>query len=204
MAGFRYVAVEGPAGVGKRQLAERLARYWNMRFLADPVDKNPFVERFLRGLPYHALSTQLAFLTERAALAREVLHGELLREPLVTDFMFERDELFARLTLEEDEYTLYRRLAQPTLPEHPAPDLVIYLQPSLEASLGRQRETGVPAGLLERVHEAYSLFFHQYEVSPVLIVNADHVNLDSAEDFELLLRCISEMRGQRSYFNKAV
>lgn len=204
MSGYRYVVVEGPAGVGKGRLAERLARHWGMRFVADPVEKNPFLDRFLRGLPRHGLATQLSFLTERAALAHEMLHGELMREPLVSDFLFERDAQYARLVLDNDEYELYRHLAQPTLPEYPAPDLVIYLQSSLEASVTKLAQTGVPKGLLERTHQAYSAFFHQYELAPVLIVNADHVNLDTPEDFELLLRCISEMKGQRSYFNKAV
>lgn len=204
MGGFRYVVVEGPAGVGKRQLAERLAHHWSMRYIGDPVDKNPFLERFLRGMPHHALATQLSFLTERAELAHEMLHGELMREPLVSDFLFERESLYARLVLEDDEHALYRRLAKPLFQEFPAPDLVIYLQPSLEASLAKIAETRVPKGLVERTHEAYSAFFHQYEVSPLLIVNADHFNLESLEDFELLLRCISDMRGQRSYFNKAV
>jgi deoxyadenosine/deoxycytidine kinase len=204
MSGYRYVVVEGPAGAGKGRLAERLARHWGMRFVADPVDKNPFLGRFLRGLPHHGLATQLSFLTERAALAHEMLHGELMHEPLVADFLFERDAQYARLVLDNDEYELYRHLSHPTLPEYPAPDLVIYLQPSLEASVTKRAQTGVPQGLLERTHEAYSAFFHQYELAPVLIVNADHVNLDTPEDFELLLRCISEMKGQRSYVNKAV
>lgn len=204
MGGFRYVVVEGPAGVGKGLLAEKLARHWGMRYLADPVDRNPFLDRFLRGLPHHGLATQLSFLTDRAALAHDMLHGELMREPLVSDFLFERDGLYASLTLDNDEYDLYRHLAQPTLPEYPAPDLVIYLQPSLDTSIAKLTQTRVPQGLMERTHEAYSALFHQYEHAPLLIVNADHVNLDMPEDFELLLRCITEMKGQRSYFNKAV
>ncbi|KZE25937.1 deoxyadenosine/deoxycytidine kinase [Crenobacter luteus] len=204
MAEYRYVVVEGPMGVGKRQLAERLAERWGMRLVPDPLDDNPFLDRFLQGQPALAFATQTHSLTGRADVARRMLKGELLAEPVVSDFLFERDALFAELVLDEAEHALYRRLAQAFLPEYPVPDLVIYLQPELERSLARLADLGAPQGLVESSHAAYSAFFHRYERAPLLIVNADHVDLASDEDFELLLRCISDMRGQRSYFNKAV
>ncbi|RXZ42462.1 deoxynucleoside kinase [Crenobacter cavernae] len=204
MAEYRYVVVEGPVGISKRQLAERLARAWRMRFVPDPLDANPFLPRFLKGQPALAFATQLHSLSERAEIARHMLKGELLAEPVVSDFLFERDALYAELVLDEHEQTLYRRLAHTLLPEFPVPELVIYLQPGLEKSLEKLADTGVPQGLVESSHAAYSAFFHRYERAPLLIVNADHVDLASDEDFELLLRCITDMRGQRSYFNKAV
>jgi deoxyadenosine/deoxycytidine kinase len=135
--------------------------------------------------------------------------GRYLASPVVSDFLFEKDALFARVNLDEQELALYQRLAQQLLPQYPVPDLVIYLQASEQVLLER---SAARASQLEQTflkatssaHAAYSEFFHQYEAAP-LIVNTDHLELvDGNEDFELLLRCISEMRGQRSYFNKSV
>jgi len=208
---LRYVVVEGPIGSGKSALAHRLAAYWGVQLLAEDPAANPFLSRFYRNVAAHGLATQLSFLLQRADMARGMLQGDALASPLVADFLFEKDALFAKVNLGEDELQLYQRLAQQLLPRYPVPDLVIYLQASepvlLERSAARAQELehSFPEGYLKRVHAAYSEFFHQYEAAPLLIVNTDHLNLvDGSEDFELLLRCISEMRGQRSYFNKSV
>lgn len=210
MSHLRYVVVEGPIGCGKSGLARRLADYWQVRLLAEEGGQNPFLERFYRHPPYHALSTQLHFLMRRADMAHGMLDGDLLATPLVADFLFDKDAMFAEQTLDKDELALYQRIVQRFLPEHPVPDLVIYLQASPEtvakrlAARSAQGETIVmPEGYVQRMHEAYSTFFHAYEAAPLLIVNTDHLDLvEGEEDFGLLLRCISEMRGQRSYFNK--
>jgi deoxyadenosine/deoxycytidine kinase len=211
MSQLRYVVVEGPIGAGKSSLARRLSEYWGVRLLAEDPAANPFLPRFYRNLPAHGLSTQLSFMLQRADMAKSMLDGELLASPLVSDFLFEKDALFAKINLDEAELALYKRLAAQAMPEHPVPDLVIYLQASEENLLSRvaaraaEYEINFPEGYLKRVHQAYSEFFHQYEAAPLLIVNTDHLELvDGNEDFELLLRCISEMRGQRSYFNKSV
>ncbi|WP_028534831.1 deoxynucleoside kinase [Paludibacterium yongneupense] len=210
MSNLRYIVVEGPIGVGKSSLARRLAMHRGVDLVAENPDGNPFLPRFYRNFQHHALSTQLAFLMQRADLAHQMLKGELLTRPVVGDFLFEKDGLFARLNLDEAELALYRRISTQVLPEYPVPDLVIYLQASEEtllnrvASRGADYEVNFPEGYLKRVHAAYSEFFHQYEASPLLIVNTDHLNLvEGQDDFDLLLRCISEMRGQRSYFNKS-
>ncbi|MGR2660867.1 deoxynucleoside kinase [Chromobacterium haemolyticum] len=211
MSQLRYVVVEGPIGAGKSSLARRLSEYWGVRMLAEDPAANPFLPRFYRNLPAHGLSTQLSFMLQRADMAKSMLNGELLASPLVSDFLFEKDALFAKINLDEAELALYKRLASLAMPEHPVPDLVIYLQASEENLLSRvasraaEYEVNFPEGYLKRVHQAYSEFFHQYEAAPLLIVNTDHLNLvDGDEDFELLIRCISEARGQRNYFNKSV
>ncbi|OWY38608.1 deoxynucleoside kinase [Xenophilus sp. AP218F] len=210
MTQLRYVVVEGPIGSGKSSLAKRLSEYWGVRLQAEDPAANPFLPRFYRNMPAHALSTQLSFLLQRSDMARQLLGGELQEGPLVSDFLFEKDALFARINLDEQEQALYQRLARLALPEYPVPDLVIYLQASEDNLLQRvaaralDYEVNFPEGYLKRVHGAYSEFFHQYEAAPLLIVNTDHLNLvDGDADFELLIRCISEMRGQRSYFNKS-
>jgi len=211
MTHLRYVVVEGPIGAGKSSLAKRLAAHWNGQLLAEEPDANPFLPRFYRNMTHHALATQLAFLVQRADKAQALLGGELPGPVVVSDFLFEKDALFASLNLDEEEQALYRRLAVNLMPEHPVPDLVICLQASEPVLLERvaqraaEYEMNFPEGYLKRIHAGYSEFFHQYDAAPMLIVNTDHLNLvDGNEDFELLLRCIAEMRGQRSYFNKSV
>ena len=207
---LRYVVVEGPIGAGKSTLARRLAEHWQVDLLAEAPERNPFLPRFYRSMAHHALSTQLSFLLERQAAARLMISGELCGVPVVSDFLFEKDALFAQANLDADEFALYQRMAPALLPAYPSPDLVIYLEASEDVLLSRvaqrgaEYETPFPEGYLKRIHAAYQQFFHRYEGAPLLIVNTDHLNLvEGREDFELLLRCISEMRGQRSYFNKS-
>lgn len=212
MTQLRYVVVEGPIASGKADLACRLAEHWSVRLLTESAAQNPFLERFYRNPPHHGLATQLSFLLQRADAAHDMLNGDLLATPLVSDFLFEKDALFAELTLDDDELALYRRIAPAVLRSHPVPDLVIYLQASPETvqqRLDRAVASGtlppLPEGYVQRVHAAYSTFFHGYEGAPLLIVNTDHLDLvEGDDDFGLLLRCIGEMRGQRSYFNKGI
>lgn len=212
MSQLRYVVVEGAIACGKAALVRRLADYWGIRLLTEAPQQNPFLDRFYRNPPYHGLATQLSFLLQRADAARDMLHGDLLASPLISDFLFEKDSLFAELILDDDELALYRRIAPVMLPAHPVPDLVIYLQTSpdiaqqrLDKAVASGSMLALPEGYVQRVQEAYSTFFHAYESAPLLIVNTDHLDLvEGEEDFGLLLRCISEMRGQRSYFNKGV
>lgn len=207
----RYVVVEGPIGAGKTSLARRLAEHWNLTPVTEQPEQNPFLPRFYRQFQHHALATQLSFLLARNGVAREMLHGELINQPVIADFMFEKDELFARINLDEQELALYRQIAQRIDSEFPTPDLVIYLDASpetLQARLsgrGTGTEAPFPDGYLKRVQQAYSQFFYDYDAAPLLIVNTEHLNLiENRDDFDLLLRCIGEMRGQRSYFNKSV
>lgn len=211
MSQFHYVVVEGPIGAGKSDLAQRLADHWQVKLVAETPEENPFLLRFYHNAAQLALAAQLSFLKQRAEIAHDMLQGDLLVSPVVSDFLFDKDAVFARLILDDDEFALYRYIAAKLMPEYPVPDLVIYLQASEEvvhkrvAARGNDYEKRFPEGYLSRIHSAYSEFFHQYEAAPVLIVNTDHLDfVNGDEDFELLLRCISEMRGQRSYFNKSI
>jgi deoxyguanosine kinase len=205
---YRYVVVEGPIGAGKTSLARVMSeRTGGMALLEEP-DANPFLPRFYQDRERYALPTQLFFLFQRAAQLRALAQPDLFAELTVADFMIEKDSLFARLTLNDDEFTLYRQVYAHLQPQAPAPDLVVYLQASPGTLVERVRRRGVayerdiPDEYLARLAETYARFFHQYDAAPVLTVNSEHLNfVDQPRDFDLLLERIAGMRGPREFFS---
>ena len=204
---YRYIVIEGPIGAGKTSLARVMsARAGGAALLEDP-DANPFLPGFYQDRSRYALPVQLYFLFQRANHARALTQPDLFARLTVADFMLEKDALFARLNLNDDEFALYRQVYDRVRPQTPAPDLVIYLQASAETLIERVRRRGVayerdiPDEYLVRLAEAYSRFFHQYEAAPLLIVNSDNLNFVAEPgDFDLLLRRINSMRGPREFF----
>ncbi|MEY2896200.1 MAG: hypothetical protein RL669_469 [Pseudomonadota bacterium] len=204
-----HVVIEGPIGVGKTTLACRLAQRLGAELLLEAPHDNPFLARYYREGARHALATQLAFLVQRAAQHR-VLAGRRAARPLVADFLFEKDALFARLTLAPDELALYEALAARMALDAVVPDLVIYLRAepaTLAARVARRAdpaESGLSRAYLERLSAAYAEFFHRYEAAPVLEVNTEHLDLaDAPADLDLLLTRVAGMRGRREHFNLA-
>ncbi len=204
----RFIAVEGPIGVGKTTLAKRLAESFNYETLLEPSYANPFLDKFYRDGSNYALSTQLYFLLHRAQQLAELRQDDLFRPVRVADFLMEKDRLFAELTLNEEELALYNQVYAHLTISQPAPSLVIYLQAPKEILLTRIKRRGVPAeqyirpDYLEALNEAYARFFHFYDSAPLLIVNAGEIDLvnDDAQ-YESLLQEILEFRGPRSYYN---
>src|SRR5574342_936982 len=201
---YRYLVVEGPSGVGKTSLARRLADHFKGRLLLEKPEANPFLSRFYESPARFALPTQLFFLFQRVSEARELAQLDMFSEATVADFMLEKDPLFARLNLGDDEYELYRQVWEHLQPPTAAPDLVIFLQARPEILLARVRrrgydfERGMNEEYLFRLADAYGRFFHHYEAAPVLMVNSENLNLvDNAADFDLLLERIEKMRGPR-------
>jgi deoxyadenosine/deoxycytidine kinase len=207
---FRHVVVEGPIGAGKTSLATRLARACGAHLLLENPEANPFLERFYRDRRRYALPTQLFFLFQRVQQLESLQQLDLFHTLVVGDFLFEKDALFARLTLADDELKLYEQIHAHLAPTVPAPDLVIYLQAEPEtliervARRGNPIEAGISEGYLRALADAYTRFFHEYDAAPVLAVNTEHLNpIDRDADFELLASRIGKMRGRREFFNLA-
>jgi deoxyguanosine kinase len=210
MAPLHHLVVEGPIGVGKTSLARRLAAHFDAGLLLEQPEANPFLERFYRDSARYALQTQLAFLFQRAQQMRELAQMDLFARHMVSDFLLAKDELFARLTLSDDELKLYQQIHAHLAPQSPAPDLVIYLQADTRTLIERVArranalEASITPAYLEALAAGYMRFFHHYDGAPLLVVNTEHLNpIDRDADFALLLDRIGRMRGRREYFNLA-
>lgn len=210
MEKYRFIVVEGPIGAGKTTLARLLSERMHTRLLLEDAGANPFLARFYHDPERHALPTQLFFLFQRAEQMRELAQNDLFQHGTVTDFLLDKDPLFAKLNLSDDEFKLYREIYRHLQPQAPRPDLVIYLQTPVESLMERimQRkidyEQTITLNYLARLTEGYSQFFHHYEASPLLIVNSENFNFSSEpKDFDLLLEKIGGMRGGREFFNRA-
>ncbi|UCG96212.1 MAG: deoxynucleoside kinase [Burkholderiales bacterium] len=207
---FRHIVVEGPIGVGKTSLARRLGAATGAHLLLEQPQANPFLERFYQEPGRHALATQMFFLFQRIQQLAELRQLDLFRTHVVGDFLLEKDRLFARLTLADDELKLYEQLYAQLAPRAPAPDLVIYLQAPAEtlservARRGIAAEAGITAEYLRRVADSYAEFFHHFDAAPLLVVNAEHLNpVERDDDYSLLVTQIEKMRGRREYFSLA-
>ncbi|NIE65592.1 deoxynucleoside kinase [Burkholderia sp. Ax-1719] len=204
-----YIVIEGPIGAGKTALATRLAERWQMQTLIESHADNPFLERFYRDASRHALAAQLAVALQRERLSHEVSARRGSGAPLVTNFLAERNDVFARLTLPEEELPLYRALAARLPVQAPAPDLVVYLQASPEALFARIQKRAVPVeqhisdAFLRGLCDSYNEFFYHYDRAPVLTVGVENLNpLDSDEDLALIAERIETMRGRKESFVK--
>lgn len=207
---YRYIAVEGPIGVGKTSLAKRLAEHAHAQTLLEKPQDNPFLARFYEDAQRYALQTQLFFLFQRIDEVRDLNQMDMFQSRTVSDYLFDKDVLFARLNLNEDEYQLYQTIYQRLAPQAPSPDLVIYLQASTETLISRVRRRGhryerpIQDDYLTRLAASYGEFFHHYEAAPLLVVNSENLNFaDNEADFNMLLDRIGKMRSQREYFNAA-
>lgn len=203
-----YIAVEGPIGVGKTTLARRLAEAFNYDILLEDAHENPFLERFYQNRRQSALATQLFFLFQRVQKMQDLRQGDMFEPVQVSDFLIDKDPLFARVNLDPDEYQLYEKVYRQMAVEAPTPDLVIYLQASPDRLLERieQRavssERAIDREYLEQLNEVYSEFFLYYDAAPLLIVNANDIDLAQGErDFSQLVDYLLDIRSGRHYFN---
>lgn len=200
--------VEGPIGVGKSSLARRLAESFSAVELMEQPAKNPFLERFYKSPKRFALPTQLFFLFQRVRQLQDMKQTDLFSSGWVADFMLEKDPLFAQVTLDDDEFRLYQQVYQNLNIDRLVPDLVIYLQAPVEIlseRINRRRvkyELGMDRGYLQRLSDAYTAFFHRYNDSALLIVNAAEINpVENDQHYTALLEHISQIDGGKHFFN---
>lgn len=205
---LRFLVVEGPIGAGKTTLARQLAARLSADLLLELPEENPFLARFYQDKARFALPTQLFFLFQRSRQLETLAQPDMFGRATVSDFLLDKDPLFARLTLSGDELALYQRIYDTLKLRAPSPDLVIYLQaqPSTLVERVRRRssawERGIGEEYLATLAEGYSRFFHHYSAAPLLIVNSENLNFaERPEDFELLVDRIRAMKSRREYFN---
>src|SRR5438067_13360482 len=210
LAKCHYVVIEGPIGAGKTSLAKSLAHHLNADALLEAPDENPFLARFYDDMARFALPTQLNFLFQRVDQIRGLTQLDMFRRTTVSDFLLDKDPLFAHLNLTEDEFALYDKVYSHLKPQTPTPDLVIYLQAPVATLIERVHKRGVnferkiSAQYLARLADAYSRYFYSFDAAPLLIVNSERLNfVDNQEHVDLLLARIASMRGRREFFNLA-
>lgn len=203
-----YIVVEGPIGVGKTSLVEKLANTFASEALYEEPQENPFLERFYHSPRQYALPTQLSFLFQRSKQISALKQGDMFKPGCVADFMLEKDRMFASVNLADDELRLYDQVYQQLRLDLPVPDLVIYLQAPVSVLQDRIRKRGIAYerhmdnAYLESVVDAYTRFFYQYNASPLLIINAAKINMvDNGEDYQALLEHLATIKNGRHYFN---
>jgi deoxyguanosine kinase len=203
-----YIAIEGPIGIGKTTLAKRLAESFNYETLLEDAEENPFLERFYQDRRSNALPTQLFFLFQRMRKLQDLRQGDIFQPVRVSDFLIEKDPLFARITLDENEYRLYQTVYDNIIEDLPKPDLVIYLQAPTDTLYERAQTRGnaierpIDQAYLQQLNDAYTQFFYHYDDTPLLIVNTSEINLAQGnDDYQNLVKYILQLKTGRHYYN---
>jgi deoxyadenosine/deoxycytidine kinase len=205
---LHHVAIEGVIGAGKTTLAVKLAKFIDAKPMLEKFEENPFLEKFYEDISHYAFQTQIFFLLSRYRQQQELAQTDLFEQTIVSDYMFEKDKIFAYLNLQDDELKLYETMVGLLEKSVPKPDLVVYLQSSVDRLMtnikkrGRKYERSMPKEYIQSLNEAYNYFFFRYKSSPLLIVNTEQIDFaNDEEDFERLASEILRPRKVAEYYN---
>ena len=206
----RFIAIEGPIGVGKTTLCKKLANTFNYHSLLENADDNPFLKRFYNNENV-ALATQLHFLFQRSKQLEQLHQDDMFDPCRIADFLIEKDKIFAQANLDADEFALYKQVYNELQPKAIRPDLVIYLQAPVDTLIERIIKRGITSekninrDYLAQLNDAYSQFFLYYEGAPLLIINATDIDFaDNDQHYQQLLSYLQGITSGRHYFNPAV
>lgn len=206
---IRHIAVEGVIGVGKTTLAAMIAERLGARLVLEKFEENPFLPKFYEDPEHFAFQTQIFFLLSRFKQQQEFFQADLFHNHIVSDYIFEKDKIFAYLTLQDDELKLYENVLNTVEKKIPTPDLVVYLQSSVERLMenirkrARSYEVNMSEEYIRELNEAYNYFFFRYKSSPLLIVKATDIDfVENKGDFaELLEQILRPNRAGVEYYN---
>lgn len=198
----RYIALEGPIGVGKTSLTQLLAEEFKGRVLLEEVDDNPFLGSFYKDRQKYAFQTQLFFLLSRYKQQKDLGQQELFNSTVVADYLFAKDKIFAYLNLDENELALYEQIYRLLDARIPKPDLVIYLQASTEVLIERIKkrnkayEKDIEEDYIEKLVDAYNRYFFYYTDTPLLVVSTSDIDfVDSPDDLANVINEIRSIKG---------
>jgi deoxyadenosine/deoxycytidine kinase len=198
---LRYIAVEGPIGVGKTTLTQLLAEEFQGRAVLEQAEENPFLPSFYKDPRRHAFQTQVFFLLSRFRQQKDLAQQDLFQQITVSDYIFAKDRIFAKLNLSEEELSLYDGLYQALDAKVPKPDLVIFMQASVDTlrhrikKRGISHEKSISGSYIEDLCQAYNQFFFEYDDTPLLTVNCTEIDIVKNQgDYKNLLREILSMR----------
>lgn len=206
---IRYIAIEGVIGAGKTSLAQKLGSVLDAKVVLERFEENPFLQKFYEDPIHYAFQTQIFFLLSRFKQQQELMQVDLFHRFLITDYIFEKDKIFAYLNLADDELKLYEMLIGNMEHKIPSPDLVVYLQSSVERLMAnikkrnRPIEKNISEEYIRDLNEAYNYFFFRYKDAPLLIVNATKIDFVNKEkDFEdLLIEILRPDKPPVEYYN---
>jgi len=207
MGDLRYIAVEGPIGVGKTSLAALLANELSARCITSNPGENPFLPRFYNDRKKYAFQTQIFFLLSRYQQQQQLQQMDLFKQVTVSDYLFAKDRIFASINLDENEMALYERIYRLLTGRIPTPDLVIYLQAKAQVLLSRikqrsqEYDRSIEADYLEALLQAYNNYFFHYDESPLLVIDTNEIDFVHKEgDLAGLVREIQKPRWGTWYY----
>ncbi len=208
---IKYIAIEGVIGVGKTSLAKRLAERLNAKLILEDFEDNPFLERFYENPARYAFHTQIFFLLSRYKQLVELSQEDLFHNYIISDYIFEKDKIFAYLNLQDDELKLYETIVQSVERKIRIPDLVIYLQSTVERLMtnikhrDRDAEKKISEDYIKDLNEGYNYFFFRFKATKVMIVNVSDIDfVNNEQDFEnLIAEILKADHSAIEYFNPA-